>query len=258
SLLAAFIFRVFTQQGLMDFWLLLLLSLLVEVDISFPYNVEVQEYSRFSAAVGGLFGYRVVQFNSTIGERVLIGDPGSNMLHTCDVVSGTCENLTLPDRGNASHLGLTLEVEPVSRRCLVCGFAEPHDCSQTLYTNGACYTVDSGLTASEMRTPGYQVLDLDVLSGMDALPVSSCVLTYRLSSSLSACVFLCPHLLPVFFSLSLLCLPLSSPTACLLLSQPVSSSVLTYCLSSSLLACPVSSSVLTYRLSSLLACVFLC
>ncbi|XP_069591340.1 integrin alpha-L isoform X3 [Ranitomeya imitator] len=140
----------------MDFWLLLLLSLLVEVDISFPYNVEVQEYSRFSAAVGGLFGYRVVQFNSTIGERVLIGDPGSNMLHTCDVVSGTCENLTLPDRGNASHLGLTLEVEPVSRRCLVCGFAEPHDCSQTLYTNGACYTVDSGLTASEMRTPGYQ------------------------------------------------------------------------------------------------------
>ncbi|XP_073402388.1 integrin alpha-L-like isoform X2 [Dendrobates tinctorius] len=148
--------QVFTQRGLMDFWLLLLLSLLDDVDISFPYNVEVLEHRRFSAEVGELFGYRVVQFNSTVGERVLIGDPGSNMLHTCDVVSGTCENLILPDRGNASHLGLTLEVELVSRRCLVCGFAEPHDCSQTLYTNGACYTVDSGLTASEMSTPGYQ------------------------------------------------------------------------------------------------------
>ncbi|XP_073505145.1 integrin alpha-L isoform X2 [Phyllobates terribilis] len=141
----------------MDFsWLLLLLSLLEEVDISFPYNVEVLEHSRFSEEVGGLFGYRVVQFNSTNGERVLVGDPGSGLLHTCDVTSGTCDNLTLPNRGNTSHLGLTLEVEPVTRRCLVCGFAEPHDCSQTLYTNGACYTVDSGLRASEKSTPGYQ------------------------------------------------------------------------------------------------------
>ncbi|KAM4025398.1 integrin alpha-L isoform 1-T1 [Anomaloglossus baeobatrachus] len=141
----------------MDFTgLLLLLSLLEGLDVSFTYNVEVLENRRFSANTSSLFGYRVVQLNSTIGPRVLIGDPASNILHTCDVINGTCDIITLPNQGNSSYLGLTLEVEPVSRRCLICGFAEPHDCSQTLYTNGACYTVDSGLTASEKSTPGYQ------------------------------------------------------------------------------------------------------
>ncbi|KAM3910003.1 integrin alpha-L-like [Leptodactylus fuscus] len=138
------------------FWLFWLLSLLGEVDISITYNVEVLEHRRFSTEVGRLFGYKVVQFNSSIGQRVLITDPGSNMLQACDVISKECNNVTLPNEDSTLHLGLTLEVEPLSSRCLVCGFEDPHDCSKTLYTKGACYTVDSNLMASEKITPGYQ------------------------------------------------------------------------------------------------------
>ncbi|XP_066433262.1 integrin alpha-L-like isoform X2 [Eleutherodactylus coqui] len=137
--------------------LLLLLSLLGDVDISLTYNVEVLEHRRFSTEVGSFFGYKVVQFNSSSGERILIGDPSSNKLHICDAINETCDNITLPNMDRTLHLGLTLEVEPVSSRCLVCGSDKPHDCSKTLYMNGACYTVDSSLTASVKRTPGYQV-----------------------------------------------------------------------------------------------------
>lgn len=140
----------------MDIWLVLLLSLLEGLDVSLTYNMEETAHRRFSAEGSSLFGYKVVQFNSSSGQRVLIGDPGSNMLYACDVISEKCDNIELPYKDSTSHLGLTLEVEPVSGRCLVCGSEEPHDCSKTLYTNGACYNVDSSLTASKKMTPGYQ------------------------------------------------------------------------------------------------------
>ncbi|XP_075705338.1 integrin alpha-L-like isoform X2 [Rhinoderma darwinii] len=137
-------------------WPLVILSLLEAVDVSSSYNVEVSSHRRFSAEGSSLFGYRVVQFPSRFGQRVLIGDPGTSKLYACDVSSQKCQNIVLPNQNVTSKLGLTLEVEPLSRRCLVCGFEEPHDCSKTLYTNGACYTVDSTLSASDILKPGYQ------------------------------------------------------------------------------------------------------
>ncbi|XP_040297058.1 integrin alpha-L-like isoform X2 [Bufo bufo] len=145
-------------------WLLLLLSLLEEANISFTFNVEVSEYRRFSSEVSSLFGYKVVQFNSTSGQRLLIGDPGSNILCACDI-RNNCVNITLPDIDSTSHLGLTLEVDPMSNRCLVCGSAIPHNCFETQYTNGACYIVDSSLTVSSKSTPGFeecQNVDVDL------------------------------------------------------------------------------------------------
>ncbi|XP_069841146.1 integrin alpha-L-like [Dendropsophus ebraccatus] len=137
-------------------WLLVLLSVLGDLELSLSYNVEVSGHRLSPTEVGSRFGYKVRQFTSSIGQRVLVGDPDSNTLQSCDVSSKKCDNITLPNKHSASRLGLTLEVEPISGRFLVCGFEEPHDCFKTLYTNGACYTGDSNLTASQMQSPGYQ------------------------------------------------------------------------------------------------------
>ncbi|XP_056410142.1 integrin alpha-L-like, partial [Hyla sarda] len=139
-----------------DSWLLVLMSLLGELDLSVTYNVEARAHREFSAEDSHQFGYKVAQMNSSTGERVLIGDPGSNMLHACDVISGNCDIIALPNQHNVSHLGLTLEVEPITSHSLVCGYEEPHDCSKSLYMNGACYTLNSSLMASQMESPGYQ------------------------------------------------------------------------------------------------------
>lgn len=53
----------------MDVWLVLLLSLLEGLDVSLTYNMEETAHRRFSAEGSSLFGYKVVQFNSSSGQR---------------------------------------------------------------------------------------------------------------------------------------------------------------------------------------------
>lgn len=138
-------------------WCCTLLAILVQaVDVFLAYNVEVSPEKIFSVNGSRFFGYKVRQIRSTNGERILVGDPGLGRLHFCDVIRGTCDIISLPSQNTTNHIGLTLEVEPKSGRCIVCGSDTPHECDQTMYMNGACYSMDSSLTPSPKITPGYQ------------------------------------------------------------------------------------------------------
>ncbi|KAM9305065.1 integrin alpha-L [Gastrophryne carolinensis] len=134
----------------------LLISLLQGLVVA-AHNVEESPDRSFSAQDNSSgFGYRVRQLNVTSGERILVGDPGSGLLHACDVISGRCDVIPLPGQNSTRHVGLTLEVEPESGRGIVCGMDLPRACDQTMYRNGACYTMDANLSPSHKLTPGYQ------------------------------------------------------------------------------------------------------
>ncbi|XP_040190976.1 integrin alpha-L-like [Rana temporaria] len=137
-------------------WCCTLLAVLVQVNVFLAYNVDVSPEKIFSVNGSRFFGYRVRQIRSTDGERILVGDPDLGRLHSCDVIRGTCDIISLPSQKTTNHIGLTLEVEPKSGLCIVCGSDTPHECDQTMYMNGACYSMDSSLTPSPKITPGYQ------------------------------------------------------------------------------------------------------
>ncbi|KAM8962420.1 integrin alpha-L [Pelodytes ibericus] len=116
------------------------------------YNLAVSAERSFTS--GGLFGYRVRQFNSTSGERIIVGNPESGDLHIYSV-SGESYTVTSPPR-HSRHFGLTLEVDQVAGEVLVCGLGTPRDCDRVLYMNGACYNLNSSLSVSKELTPGYR------------------------------------------------------------------------------------------------------
>ncbi|XP_068100219.1 integrin alpha-L [Hyperolius riggenbachi] len=138
-------------------WCLLVVTLLEGLEVLLAYNVEVSPGRSFSALNSSrFFGYRVQQFNSTHGKRILVSDPGLGLIYSCGVISGTCDIISLPDKTSTSHVGMMLEAESESGRAIVCGSDDPHDCDQLQYRNGACYTIDSTLTPSQKLRPGYQ------------------------------------------------------------------------------------------------------
>ncbi|XP_053328051.1 integrin alpha-L [Spea bombifrons] len=134
--------------------LLLALSIFLGLDVSFGFNLAVSAEGSFSVPSSGLFGYRVRQFNSTEGLRVIVGDPGSGQVHICEVTSGRCDVILPPYQ--SEYFGLTLEVDRSARESVVCGLALPHDCNRVLYMNGVCYKLNSSLSVSEEITPGYR------------------------------------------------------------------------------------------------------
>ncbi|KAM4608121.1 integrin alpha-L-like [Discoglossus pictus] len=136
--------------------LLLALSFLKELDVLLCMNLAVSPERNFLFPASSLFGYRVRQFTTDQGERVIVGAPGSGNLYTCDVTNGSCDIITLSNSSHSPNLGLTLEVDPTSAQLIVCGPSPPHDCHETPYMNGICYTLSSSLSMIEELTPGYQ------------------------------------------------------------------------------------------------------
>ncbi|XP_031749396.1 integrin alpha-L isoform X2 [Xenopus tropicalis] len=136
--------------------LLLGLALLQELCVCLGYNLATSAEKEFSGQSSGQFGYRVRQFHTTQGERILVGDPGSGQIYACDVDSESCDVIIGANKTDASNLGLTLEVDPSHNKSIVCGPGKPRDCYQTPYTNGECYMIDSSLATSKELNPGHQ------------------------------------------------------------------------------------------------------
>ncbi|XP_018092203.1 integrin alpha-L [Xenopus laevis] len=136
--------------------LLLGLSLLQVLYVCLGYNLATSAEKEFSGQSGRQFGYRVRQFNTTQGRRILVGDPGSGQIYSCNVDSESCDVIVGANKTDATKLGLTLEVDPSCSKSIVCGPDKPKDCGDIPYTNGECYTIDSNLSISEELKPGHQ------------------------------------------------------------------------------------------------------
>ncbi|XP_053551175.1 integrin alpha-L [Bombina bombina] len=133
------------------------LLLIQELDVSLSLYVAVPPHRDFSHSPSSLFGYRVRQFITHQGARIIVGEPGSGLLHVCDVTDGSCDNITLSeDTSSSLDPGVTLEVDPTARHLIACGPSKPHNCDQTPHMNGLCYMFNSSLSVSGQLTPGYQ------------------------------------------------------------------------------------------------------
>ncbi|TRY74198.1 hypothetical protein DNTS_004364 [Danionella cerebrum] len=112
---------------------------------SMSFNVDPESWRFFTNEANSGFGYKVMQKDT----RLLVSDPliqlGSTQrgqIYQCSVSMENCRPLSINvgDEAINMSLGLSMSVDFLSSKALVCGPTIPKNCSVTTY-NGMCFKI---------------------------------------------------------------------------------------------------------------------